>query len=454
MYNKNLNIAVKIAQAVYEKGGTAYYIGGYVRDRLRNQEIKDIDIEIHGIPPRQLEEILDSFGKRISIGESFGIYNLKGFTIDIAMPRAEEKRGLGHKDFDIFVDPYIGEYKAAKRRDFTINALMQNVLSGEILDYFGGIDDIKNGIIRHVDDTTFAEDPLRVLRAAQFAARFSYHVHPKTIELCRSMDLSGIAKERVTEELKKALLMSKNPSLFFETLKSMNQLAPWFNELAALTGIKQNPKYHAEGDAYTHTMMVLDCASGFLDKVSNPFGFMLSALAHDFGKAICTQEINGVLHSYNHETLGLPLVEAFIKRLTQETGLIKYVKNMCKYHMKPNILANNRSSIKSTNKMFDESVDPKALIYLAVCDGMGKLPKNNYAENEAFLNERFGVYLDYMSRPYVCGQDLINAGIEPSDRFKEYLEYAHKLRLAGVCKSHALNQTLSLAERSERKLKS
>lgn len=447
MSDKNTDMAVKLAALVSEQGGTAYYVGGYVRDKIRRMENKDIDIEVHGIYPRQLESILNSLGERISIGESFGIYNLKGYSIDIAMPRKEDNRGDGHKDFDICVDPFIGTYKAALRRDFTFNALLEDILTEEIIDHFGGFEDLQNGIIRHINNSTFAEDPLRVLRAAQFAARFNYTIAQETIELCHQMDLSSLSKERVIGELEKALLKSDKPSVFFKALRQMNQLSVWFPELEQTIGIKQNPKHHAEGDVWTHTMMVCDAAVRYRDKVKNPLGFMLSTITHDFGKALCTEIINGELHAYNHETIGLPLVKSFMTRLTAEKALIEYVMNLSEYHMKPNILAANNSSIKATNKLFDQSVDPEALIYLAVTDGLGSIKSHENISHDDFLMKRLVIFKEYMSRPYVMGRDLIATGVSPSERFSEYLEYAHKLRLAGVEKDSALRQTLALARK-------
>ena len=166
MQISDVEMAKKLAEAVDRLGGCSYFVGGYVRDLIMGDAGKDIDIEIHGLTPDQLKCILDSLGQRLDIGESFGIFGLKGYSLDIAMPRKETCRGRGHRDFDVFVDPHIGTLGAAKRRDFTINAMMQNVLSGEIIDHFGGRDDLKSGIIRHVNDESFAEDPLRVLRGA------------------------------------------------------------------------------------------------------------------------------------------------------------------------------------------------------------------------------------------------------------------------------------------------
>lgn len=182
-------------------------------------------------------------GSRTEMGASFGVYGLRGYDIDIAMPRQEEATGRGHKDFKIYVDPFLGTYKAAMRRDFTINAMMQDVLTGEIIDHFGGQEDLKKGVLRHVNPHTFAEDPLRVLRAAQFAARFSFSIAPETIELSQTMDLTTLAHERVMSELEKALLKAAHPSIFFEQMHKMNQLDDWFLHLTQLIGVKQPKKY-------------------------------------------------------------------------------------------------------------------------------------------------------------------------------------------------------------------
>ncbi len=442
--------AEKIAEAVQSRGGRAYYVGGYVRDLICGRENKDIDIEIHGISPACLEGILDRFGERIAIGESFGIYNIKGYHIDIAMPRKENVRGSGHRDFDIFVDPFIGTRDAAKRRDFTVNALMQDVLSSEVIDHFGGTDDLNNGILRHVNDSSFAEDPLRVLRAAQFAARFELTVAPETVELCSKMQLEHLSKERIEGELKKALLKAEKPSIFFETLREMNQLDIWFTEIKALIGIEQNRKYHTEGDVWNHTMRVLDAAAKYREKAEHPMGFMLAALTHDVGKAVCTEIINGELHAYAHESKGLPLAEELLRRITNEVKLIEYALNLIELHMKPNVIAKAKSAIKSTNKLFDSAVDPAALIYLATADSEGTITPHSHTMYTDFLFERLEIYRSYMSRPYVMGKDLIQAGLKPSKNFSEILDYAHKLRLAGIGKENALKQTLAYARKLDK----
>ena len=447
----DLKTAYDLARLVSQHGGCAYFVGGYVRDKLLGIENYDIDIEVHGIAPADLEAILRQIGEPTAYGESFGIFGLKGCGIDIAMPRKETLWGHGHRDFDVFVDPHIGTQAAARRRDFTVNAMMQNVLTGEIVDHYGGKAHLEAGILRHVNDESFPEDPLRVLRGAQFAARFHLTPAPETIALCSTMSLQHLPSERIGEELKKALLKAERPSLFFTILRQAEQLDVWFPELKALIGQEQHPVYHAEGDVWNHTMMVLDEAAKLRDTTANPYAFMLSALCHDFGKAVSSQAAtDGVVHAYGHETAGVPVAETFLRRITGETKVIDYVLNMTSLHMKPNIAAHNGSSVKSTNKLFDSSLDPHGLICLALADDRGRISLSPAPSTEDFLRQRLAVYEETMSRPYVMGKDLIAAGLTPGKNFSEILAYAHKLRLAGVDKDSALKQTLAFA----RKLKS
>ena len=253
--------ARRIAQEVQPLGGSVYYVGGCVRDRLLGRESKDLDIEVHGVTPQQLEIVLDRMGGRRTVGASFGVYGLAGCGLDIAMPRRETTVGRGHRDFTVEVDPWLGPERAARRRDFTVNALMEDVLTGQVLDFFGGREDLCRGLLRHVDDHSFPEDPLRVLRGAQFAARFGFTVAEETVALCRTMDLSALSRERVEGELQKALLQAPRPSIFFRTLDTMHQLHPWFTEVQRLQGVPQPPRYHGEGDVWEHTMAVLDTAA-------------------------------------------------------------------------------------------------------------------------------------------------------------------------------------------------
>ena len=448
MQDKNEQMAVRIAERVAQNGGRAFYVGGLVRDRLLGRENKDTDIEIHGIPAGKLKEILSGLGEVTVMGASFGVFGLRHYEIDIAMPRMESATGRGHKDFEIMTDPFLGPEKAALRRDFTMNALMEDVLTGEVLDFFGGRQDLADGIIRHVSAGTFVEDPLRVLRAAQFAARFGFRVADETVKLSKTMDLSALPRERITGELEKALMKAGRPSVFFEELRKMEQLRTWFPETENLIGIPQPPSHHPEGDVWNHTMLVLNEAARLRSAAKEPRCFMYAALVHDFGKSVTTKVIDGKIHSYEHEKEGLPVVSRFLSRLTSETALAKYVLNMTELHMKPNILADQKAGKKSFMKLFDRSVCPEDLLLLAKADSLGRGSAFRDYPEEDVLRKMLAAYNDLMSRPQVRGRDLIAAGIEPSPLFKDALNYGHKLHLAGVPKERALPQVLALIRRN------
>ena len=447
-------LSYKIAYEVSLVGGKAYYVGGYVRDSYMDADSKDIDIEVYGVTPDTLRHILDKFGERLEHGKSFGVFGIKGYDIDISLPRKERNTGTKHTDFDVTVDPAMTVAEGAKRRDLTMNAMMYDILNDELVDPFNGKQDIESGIIRHVDSKTFVEDPLRVLRVAQFAARFPYMVvAPDTIELASGIDISTLSKERIYTELEKAMLKSKKPSVFFNTLRQMNQLSTWFPEVESMIGVPQSFKYHKEGDVFTHTMLVLDTlATSYRDTATNPIGLMLSALFHDLGKIRATTTENGEVHSYKHEMYGVEIAFNALYRITEENDLINYVLNMVENHMRPHHLYNSESRIKKTNKMFDESVSPFDLIYLAYADTLSAKKDNDeevvQAHNETlFLVSRYHTYSDYMSRPYVMGRDLVEYGLKPGKYFAKALEFAHKLRLAGVDRESALNQTIKLAKK-------
>ena len=440
MERKEIIISKKIASLVEEKNGRAYYVGGYVRDLLRGVDNKDIDIEIHRINEDVLKSILSDLGEVTEYGKSFGIYGIKGYNLDIALPRSEMHSGQGHRGFDVKLEPDIGTFKASMRRDFTINSLMQDILTSEIIDHFGGLSDLKNKILKHTNYNTFSEDSLRVLRCAQFSARFNFDVSEETCELCRHISLKDLSKERVNEELKKALLKSKRPSAFFEFLKRIDKLDEWFPELIPLIGLEQNPQYHPEGDVWTHTMLVLDYCTKFRENSENPYAFMLLALCHDMGKAVCTTVNDGVIHSYNHETEGLMIIEKFLRRIISDKDIIKYVLNMSKSHMKPYVMGICKSSVKACNKMFDSVVSPLDIINFSLGDNCTKAESQEYRECEKFLFDRFITYKETMALPHVTGADLIDMGIEPGAVFGEVMKFAHKLRLAGIKRESALKE--------------
>lgn len=441
--------AEEIAERVHALGGSAYYVGGYVRDRLLGRDSKDIDIEIHGITEDALIELLSDMGETASFGRSFGIHTLRGTGIDIALPRTERSTGQGHRQFDVSVDPFIGTEAASSRRDFTINALMQDVLTGEILDYHGGREDLEKGIIRHVSDASFADDTLRVLRAASFASRLGFAIAEETASLCRSINISQLSSERIEEELAKALLGSDSPSVFFEELRRMDQLSFWFPELEALIDLPQDPLYHPEGDVWVHTMEVIDRAAALRDKTDEPLSFMLLCLCHDFGKAVTTELIKGRYHAYQHEVKGIPVIESFLRRIVKEKSIRRYVTGMVPLHMRPNVAAFSKPSVKSTNRLFYEAASPGDLVYFAICDKPVLAGEENFTGDSDFLWERLSVFEATMAKPHITGKDLIEAGISPGEELGRLLDYALKLRLAGIDKDQAMKQVMGMARRKK-----
>lgn len=227
----------KILKTIKKEGGKTFFVGGCVRDKILGVESKDIDIEIFGIKPTQLEKILKDLKVNFEeAGVLFSVFKIRveEGDIDLSFPRSEKSTGDKHTDFEIVVDPFITPKEATLRRDLTIGALMEDTETGEILDFHGGLKDLKEGIIKHTSDK-FIEDSLRVFRVAQFASRFKFKVAEETRELSRSIRVEMLSKERVLEEFKKAVLKSEKPSRFFEELKYMEHLKEFFKELDELS---------------------------------------------------------------------------------------------------------------------------------------------------------------------------------------------------------------------------
>ena len=446
-FEMDLALSREIAALVAANGGRAYYVGGFVRDGLMGVECKDIDIEVYGVEPRKLREMLSELGDVYDKGASFGVLGLRHSEIDIAMPRTESRTGARHTDFDVTVDPFLAPEQASRRRDFTINAMMQDVLTGEILDFHGGREDLKNRIIRCVCPRTFVEDALRVFRGCQFASRFDAEMDEDTRRLCAEMDVTALSVERVFGEMEKALLKAEKPSVFFRELLKMDHLKEYFPEIAAMAGIEQNPKFHPEGDVFEHTMLTLDCAAELRHRAEWGLGFMISALCHDIGKIVATEiQEDGRITAYGHEVLGLEMVERQLRRITNHEKLIAYVKNQTELHMRPNMLAGSRSKKKKTRQLFDLSLCPNDLILLSRADASGKKDEPYNENNEIWLRERLEDYFQCLKRPMVGGADLIAAGLKPDKNFSALIQRARILHFSGLEKKQALRQVLAEVE--------
>lgn len=451
-FEQDLALSRRIAEAVAAAGGRAYYVGGFVRDGLMGVACKDIDVEVYGVAPDGLRALLGELGEVYERGASFGVLGLRHSDIDVAMPRTESRTGARHRDFDVCVNPNLDPREACRRRDFTINAMLRDVLSGEILDFYGGRDDLSARVVRCVCPQTFVEDALRAFRAAQFAARFEARIEPQTRALCAQMPVDALSVERVFAETEKALIKAARPSIYFRELRAMGHLKEFFPELESCAQVQQNPRFHPEGDVFEHTMLTLDAAASLRDRAEEKLGFMLSALFHDLGKCVATQvQPDGRITAYGHEVLGLETVERQLRRVTNNERLIRYVCNQAELHMRPNMLYGARSKKKKTRQLFDLSLCPNDLILLSRADASGKLDEP-YDENaELWLRERLEDYRARMRQPMVGGQDLIDAGLRPGKNFAALLSRARMLHFSGVDKRNALRQVLAEAKEMQEK---
>lgn len=445
--DRTVSCMMKIVHAVSSAGGKAYVVGGFVRDALIGKDNKDIDFEIHGLDSCKIEKLLfDVSGSpAVRKGSSFGVYGIKGYDFDIAMPRKEHCIGSKHTDFAVSVDPNMGVEEASRRRDFTINALMYDVESDEIIDCHNGCNDLASKAIRHVCDDTYIEDALRVFRAAQFAARFGFDIASETIALSRSISgkLSALSGERVESEMHKALMKSEQPSVFFRKLVEMDALGYWFPELSALIDTPQAPEFHPEGNVFEHTMLVIDQAAKVRDRADDPYAFMLTALCHDYGKAKTTffNEKKQRLVAYGHDNAAKPIVDAFMDRLRLPNAVRAYVQNLTALHMQPNMYVETNATDYAFNHMFDKTKHAEDLLLLSRCDHFGRGLQRDYARYENKLSAQLTKYRELMELPEATAVDFMKLGAKPSPLLGEMLEMSHKMHLKGVPCNKAIVQT-------------
>ena len=440
-----------IARRVQACGGRALLVGGCVRDALLGRTCTDIDCEVHGVSPDALRALLDAFGEIDESGCAYGIYTIRGAGIDIALPRTETRTGPGHKDFAVTVNPQLDPAQAALRRDFTVNAIMRDALTGEYVDPLGGMEDLAQGVLRAVPGGGFEEDPLRVLRGAQFAARFHLTPDAETLQRMRRMPTDHLSASRVYAEMNKALLTAREPDIFFRVLRDADALEPWFTELAALIGVKQNPLHHPEGDAFEHTLLTLRAAAEERDRSSDPLHFMLAALTHDLGKAVsAVQDEHGSWHAAGHAETGVPLCEAMLTRLGAPRAAIRYAQDMCRLHMRVHVGYYTQADAAWTNLLFDESVCAKDLAWLAVCDtrGTGK-PRENADREEAFVMDRLVSYERAVSRPMPDARMLMAAGVSPGPGMKAALAQARRAVLCGEDPENACAEAAGACRETE-----
>jgi len=439
---------VQLAQEIRAAGGRGLLVGGCVRDPLMGREPKDWDLEVYGVPAEKLRQILDTFGPVNVVGESFTVYKL-GSRLDVSLPRRERKSGRGHRAFIIEGDPEMRIEEATRRRDFTINAILQDPLSGEIIDPFAGHRDIAEKRLRAVSLDTFAEDSLRVLRAAQFAARFEFEIEAETVALCRSIDLSDLPKERIWGEMEKLLLHSGRPALGFEWLQRLRAVEQLFPEIQNLMGVPQDPIWHPEGDVYVHTLLVIDRARELIDDLPyvKQMTVMLASLCHDFGKPSTTAFLEGRWRSRAHEEGGVGPTQSFLDRLNVHT-LDNYdvrgqVVALVKEHLKPGEFYKRQVEVgDGAFRRLARKCDLDLLYRVAKADSLGRnadwVPRENWYTAEAqewFIDRARELEVEHAApMPLLRGRHLLEMGLQPGPKFGEITEAVYQMQLDGrVC---------------------
>ena len=436
-------VGVEIARAVRAAGGRALVVGGWVRDRLMappgaDHVSKDLDIEVFGVEAGRLREILAAFGSVNAVGESFTVYKVGD--VDVSLPRRESKTGRGHKGFTVTGDPAMPVEEAARRRDFTVNAIAWDPLTDEYVDPFDGRGDIARRVLRAVDARTFGDDSLRVLRGMQFAARFELDVDAATRTLCRGIALDDLPAERVWGEIEKLLLRARRPSIGLALGLELGVVERLFPELDALVGCPQEPEWHPEGDVWVHTLLVVDQARMRIDDLDHPrqVALMLGALCHDLGKPPTTAFIDGRIRSLDHEEQGVGPSIALLDRLNvhslQGFDVRREVLGMVANHLKPGMFAKAQPPVgDGAYRRLAQKVDLELLARVAKADCEGRGGGFDCSAMDRFLERARALGVEHAApAPLVMGRHLLEIGVVPGPALGEVLRDVYERQLDGT----------------------
>jgi tRNA nucleotidyltransferase (CCA-adding enzyme) len=432
-----LETAAAIASAVGAEGGRALIVGGWVRDRVMGRPSKDMDVEVFGVPSDRLKTLLARFGSVNTVGESFTVYKVAG--LDVSLPRRESKTGRGHKGFTVEGDPALSYEDAARRRDFTINAIAWDPLTEDYLDPFDGRQDIERRTLRAVDARTFGEDSLRVLRAVQFAARFEFVVDPATAALCRTIPLDDLPAERVWGEIEKLLLRAHRPSIGFALALELGIVERIFPELDALVGCPQEPEWHPEGDVWIHTLLVIDEARKRIDDLEYPqqVAVMLGAVCHDLGKPATTAFVDGRIRSLEHEEQGVPPARTFLDRLNvhslQGYDVRREVLGIVANHLKPGMFCKAQPPVgDGAFRRLAQKVDLELLARVARADCEGRGGGFDCSAMDWFVTRARELGVEHAPpEPLVRGRHLLELGVKPGPAVGEVLKQVYERQLDG-----------------------
>ena len=441
----------------------ALLVGGCVRDAFLGKQTRDVDIEVYGVEPKCLEDVLEKlFPERLkSTGKKFGILKIllgDNLEIDVSIPRTESKNGVGHNGFLVESNPALSPKEGARRRDFTMNTLAMDPLSGELFDDFGGLLDLQEHKLEVTDSVQFLDDPLRVYRGAQFTARFNLVPTERTLFLMKEMvsagELEHLSAERITEEFKKGLLSPK-PSVFLEVLDQVGVLERIFPELSALAGVPQDPRWHPEGDVWTHTRLVVDQAAKIINQKDSEFSedeklvIMLSALCHDLGKVTTTEtQEDGSITARGHAQAGIKPTREFFAKFTFSNETIEAVCGCVAEHLAPPILYQELENGRLVEKSYQNAVRKvlrkiaptswKILLAVSEADIKGQGPvaaAEEFIEGIPFTNAALAIEKAAACKPLIQGRDLIELGLKPGPQFGELIGEVERLRDEGKISS-------------------
>jgi tRNA nucleotidyltransferase (CCA-adding enzyme) len=448
---------LEICRAVSAAGGRAYLVGGLVRDRLLGgtAEARDLDLEVHGLDGAALRAILERFGRVNAVGEAFTVYKLGD--IDVSIPRRDSKTGTGHKGFTVTGDPAMSVEDAARRRDFTINAMLCDPLTGAVVDPHGGLEDLKARRLRAVDPATFVEDSLRVLRGMQFAARFEFAIDPATVALSRTIPLDDLPPERIWGEFEKLLLRARRPSIGLQAGLEMGVMEKLFPDLQALLGCPQEPSWHPEGDVWVHTLQAVDLAAGNVADLPPPrqVVVMLGTLCHDLGKPATTKVIDGRIRSLDHEDGGVPPTERVLDRLNVRTmdgyDVRRQILAIVANHLKPGLFSRERDRVgDAAFRRLALKCELDLLYRVAKADSLGRrkegAPEPDAEAQEWFLERAKSLEVTREGpRPLLLGRHLLELGLRPGPRIGDITDRVYQLQLDGDVKS--LDDALAAARK-------
>lgn len=454
---------LRICKAVRNAGGRAVLVGGSVRDLLLGLASKDFDLEVYGLDPEPLRALLETFGPLNTVGESFTVYKLAlgepRIEIDVSVPRRESKSGRGHRGFTIDGDPHMSFEEAARRRDFTVNAILFDPLTEETIDPFGGMKDLKDRVLRAVAADTFVEDSLRVLRAMQLAARFEMTIDPETVALCRSIDLSDLPRERVCGEFEKLLTKAERPSIGLAIAYDLGILGELFPAIHALVGCPHHPTAPEQGDAFEDTKLRVDKAARLAEDLPTEkrITLLLAALCHDLSKPLATGIATDSREATDYSEAAVGLTRSVLDKLGVHTlsgyDVRGQVLALVRERLAPNRFYEQRGFLPDgAIRRIAQRVDLDLLYRLARANGLSGGATSSPDSADWFIEKARRLGVEHgPPQPLLLGRHLIEQGVEPGPRMGEILRRVYEIQLDGEIET--LDEALTVARNIEVELR-